>query len=107
GILIAYQSLDVVFDTLLGFSKTFLDELPNFRMRSGPVLRFGIQRGCCDGQQVFADHLDPVLPTLIVSKRLAMEQHGVEDRPCEPPTRTFHEDQFGAYIRMSELRVNR
>jgi hypothetical protein len=107
SVLIADEFSDVVFDTMPGFSKVFFSEVPHLRMSGGPFLRFGIERDRRDPQKIFADHLDPVLATLVILKRLPMEEQGVENRPCKSTTRTFHKDQFGADLWMLELWMSR
>ena len=94
--LIANQILEVLFDTAYSFSNAFFCQIPHFRIPGGPLLGFGLECRRCDHQQILADRLDSVLPTLIVLKRLPIKEHDVENCPREPTTRSFHEEQFGA-----------
>lgn len=102
-VLIPDEFSDVVFDTLLGCANAFFCKVPYFRMSGGSLLCFGIECCCCDHQKIFTDLLDPILPALIISKCLPMEEHHIKNRPCKPTACLFDEAQFGADPRILEL----
>ena len=98
-IIIEEQLFEDGADQLLADAELFIGQLPGVLL----INLLGMQGGGDDGEELFANDVDTVLSPLIITHRLAADEHGVEDAARQGATGVLNILQFFAHSGIVEF----